>query len=219
MIAQVWKSKCFGNQIAKQNPWENTCNMIEMKSKAISQNPIFLWFFQNPWKQIRWIFWSSKTLLNTCLKILENSQIFLLKNLSQNPKEMGYIKPPSKTSRWGCLSALAAGGRPARSTANGQKIDRWSIGRPSRSTAAWNREQTSLPVDRPGRPGLSRQQKLSGGRPGRSTEPPARLACTFCARRSTDSVDRLLARSTGPVDRQKPEIGFSGFKNLVLYLK
>ena len=133
---------------------------------------------------------------------------------------MGYIKPQSKTSRWAEMSALAAGDRPARSTANGQKIERWSLGRPARSTAAWNREQTSLPVDRPDRPGLSREQKLSGGQSSRSTGPPAKQTCTFCARRSvdsTDSVDRLLARSTGPVDRQKPEQDLQDLKTWFLF--
>ena len=120
----------------------------------------------------------------------------------------------------------------ARSTANGQISDRWGNGRPARSTEAWiqravslsgrpglSREQSSLPVDRPSRPGLSREQKLSGGRPGRSTSPPAKLACMFCARRSTNSIDRLLARSTGPVDRQNPEQGFMGLENLAFYFQ
>ena len=113
-----------------------------------------------------------------------------LKNLVVKQPQNPHIYRLEKTSRWGIFSALAADGRPARSTANGQNSDRWSLGRPARSTAAWNREQSFLPVDRPGRPGLSREQKLSGGRPGRSTSPPADLACTFCARRSTVPVDR-----------------------------
>ena len=38
---------------------------------------------------------------------------------------------------------------------------------------------------------ISREMSSLDGRPGRSTGPPAKLACTFCARRST-------TRSTGP---------------------
>ena len=119
-----------------------------------------------------------------------------------------------KTSRWGKTSAWTAVGRPARSTANGQKSDRWSLDRPARSTGAWNREQSTLPVDQLGRPGLSREQSSLDGRPIRSTSPPARPGVHVCARRSTDLVDRLLARSTGPVDQQKPDQNILGIKNL-----
>ena len=80
------------------------------------------------------------------------------------------------------------------------------------------RNLTVVPaIDRPVDRGLDTESRLSVrstgafqraealcGRPGRSTGPPARTGVHVCARRSTDSVDRLQARSTGPVDRQKP---------------
>ena len=97
-----------------------------------------------------------------------------------------------------------------------RKTSRWGSGRPAGRPRPWNREQVSLPVDRPGRPGLSREQKLSGSRPGRSTGPPAKAGVHVCARRSTVPVDRLQARSTGLVDRQKPGHVIFGIKRLVI---
>ena len=58
--------------------------------------------------------------------------------------------------------------------------------------------ENNFSVCRPsGRPGFSREQKLSGGRPSRSTGPPVHKGVHVCARRSTDLVDRLQLRSTG----------------------
>ena len=68
---------------------------------------------------------------------------FPFKLLTKNPKEMGYIKAQSKTSRWAEMSALAAGGRPARSTANGQIFDCFPI---QRANALWSVDRS---VDRP----------------------------------------------------------------------
>ena len=72
-----------------------------------------------------------------------------------------------------------------------------SAGRPARSTGAFQRAEALC------------------GRPGRSTGPPARTGVHVCARRSTDSVDRLQARSTDPVDRQKRDQTNLGIENLV----
>ena len=110
--------------------------------------------------------------------------------------------------------AELSGGRPGRST--GPPADLACTFCARRSTGSVDRLQarSTGPVDRgleqraelsAGRPGLYREQKLSGDRPARSIDPPVDLACTFCTRRSTDSVDRLQARSTGPVDRQKTD--------------
>ena len=43
---------------------------------------------------------------------------------------------------------------------------------------------------------ISREQKLSAGRPTRSIGLPAKTIVHICARRSTGPVDRLLPRST-----------------------
>ena len=120
---------------------------------------------------------------------------------------MGYITLPSKTSHWGCLSALAAGGRP-RSIANGQIFDRW-------------KPAVDRPVDRPnpenkcslaGRP-LSRLPTPYGRPVGR---PPKWLASVHVLCTSVDRSDRP---TLGPVDRpgRPPEPGrlSSGTEKLV----
>ena len=119
-----------------------------------------------------------------------------MQNQLENLLKTVHISPPlyrlEKLAVWGNFSALTAVGRPARSTANGQISDRWDSGRPARSTVAWNREQSSLPVDQPGRPGLSREQiSLAVDLVGRPALQP-NLACTFVhvGRPTPGSVDR-----------------------------
>ena len=116
---------------------------------------------------------------------------------------MGYIKPPSKTSRWGCLSALAAGGRPARSTANGQIFDRWKpevdrrVDRPNpESNALWLVDRPHLTVDRSvdrPHPRVGYLQSVD-----RSVDRPKWLSSVHVL---CTSVDRSGRPTLGPVDR------------------
>ena len=146
------------------------------------------------------------------IKTLKKQEIFALKILVKTVHRIPNLQARKNLAVGVQSAAWTAVGRLARSTANGQISNCWGSGQPARSTVTWNREQNSLQVDRPGRLGLSREQKLSGGRPGRSTGPPTRTGVHVCARRSIVPVDRLLARSTGPVDRLKPGQEFWDFK-------
>ena len=94
-----------------------------------------------------------------------------------------------------------AGGRPSGRLANGQISDRWANdqisdrwanGRPAGAGRPWPgyREQSSLPIDRPVDWGHFQRAELSGGRPGRSTGPPAKQGCA----RLYTLVDRSLDR-------------------------
>ena len=68
------------------------------------------------------------------------------KSYRKQPPKAPIYRPP-KTSRYGArLSCRST----ARSTANGRKSDRWGCGRLVGRPSLWNREQGSLPVDRPG---------------------------------------------------------------------
>ena len=75
-----------------------------------------------------------------------------------------------KYSCWSLSELLTVAGRPGRSTVNGRISDRWEDGRPGQSTETQNREQVSLSVDRLGRPGKNREQRVALGRPGQSTD-------------------------------------------------
>ena len=88
-------------------------------------------------------------------------------------------------------------------------------GRPPGRPGLDTESSSSLPVDR----GHSQRAELSGRSTARSTGPPAQAACAFCARRSARPVDRLLPRSTGPVDRQTASSVFLGFKNSGFYFQ
>ena len=128
------------------------------------------------------------------LKELKNLAQNPLKNLRENrPKTPLYIGL-EKTSRWGHFSALAADGRPARSTANGQISDRWSLDRPANRPCPGYREQALCPVDRPGpfqRAELSGRSTGSVDRP--SSQTGVHVLCT--------SVDRPGRPTPGSVDR------------------
>ena len=121
---------------------------------------------------------------------------------------MGYLKPQSKTSRWSCFSALAAGGRPARSTANGQKIDRWSLGRPRPGTESRPLCRLTDPVDR-GFP-----ESRSSLAVDRSVDRPS--SQSWRARLCT-SVDRL-GRPTRSTGRSQDRTNI-GIEMLTFYLK
>jgi len=161
-----------------------------MKNKTNIPNILFFFDFSNPLKQIKMNPFGLKTLLKTCVKTLVKMKILLSKNLVQNNQEMGYLYPHFKSARW----QLKRANLPFRST--GQRshflplslaVDRSWIqradslsGRPTRSTGAISREQSSL-----------------DGRLSRSTGHQANAGMNTCARRSTAPVDRLLLRSTG----------------------
>jgi len=128
---------------------------------------------------------------------------------------MGGIYSPHKILPVGSWKGLKC---PSSRPTNDHIFDRWahrstgsvdrdwiqraelSAGRPTRSTGAIPREQSSL-----------------DGRPTRSTGPPAQAGVHACARRSIAPVDRLLLRSTGPVDRQTASLAIIGLKNLGFY--
>ena len=61
---------------------------------------------------------------------------------------------------------------------------------------------------------IFREQKLSGGRPTRSTGLPAKTTVHVRARRSTGAVDRLLRRSTVRSTGRRQVKLFLGIKNL-----
>ena len=130
--------------------------------------------------------------LNSSGKTSETHLKILGKNNAQTPKFIGSEKLAVGVCQV-CRST-------ARSTANGQKSDRWGCGRPPGRPNLWNRESESLPVDRPVDRGISREQTSLDGRLGRSTGPPARTGVHVCARRSTAPVDRLQPQSTWSVD-------------------
>ena len=96
----------------------------------------------------------------------KNSSQILLKTVQETPNLQAIQNQPLGSSQQLCTTV----GRPAWSTANGQKSDRWASGRPARSTEAWNREQT-----------------VSAGRSARSTGAFQRAEALW---RSTGSVDR-----------------------------
>jgi len=83
-----------------------------------------------------------------------------------------------------------------------------STGPVDRASGTENRFSVGRPL---GRPGFSREQKLSGGRPGRSTGPPVHKGVHVYARRSTARSTDFRLRSTESVDRLKPgnrKLGF-----------
>ena len=104
-----------------------------------------------------------------------------LEKLAQKPLE-NLVENSHQKPQFIELEKLEVGARLAwrstdRSTANCQISDHWGSGRPAGRPRPWNREQISLPVDRPGRPGLSKEQKLSAvDRVGR----PAFQHCLAC---------------------------------------
>ena len=122
-----------------------------------------------------------------------------LKTLAKNPKRWGLYRPNRKLAVRAELAALTGNGRPVRSTANGQKYDRWATA-----------------VDRPGRPRKT------------ATVPVDRFCVCpdvhVCARRSTLRVDRPLVRSTVRVDRpacqhktKSENLGKIFYKNLLSF--
>ena len=128
------------------------------------------------------------------VKTLERSGIFGSKILTKNSKQWGIYSPQSKTSRWDCLSVLAAGGRPA---GRPPTVIFMTVGK-SRSTAQ------------------NQRAKLSGRSTARSTVPWTWPTCTsLCT-----SVDRPGRPTLGPVDRPgrppEPDRRQSGSKNWVL---
>ena len=108
----------------------------EMTLKTLLINSPFSWKYllSNKWRK-------------TPNRVGKTSSKLTLKSWLKQPTKPLFYRA-RKTSRWGNISALAADGRPARSTTNGHNSDRWSLGQPARSTVAWNRDQSSLPVDR-----------------------------------------------------------------------
>ena len=152
----------------------------------------------------------TKTLLTTCWKI-EN---FALKILGENSSR-GQIYIPSKSTRWqsgkgqNCPSGRS-GGRPA----NGHIYDRWATGRPADRPETGNREQSSMSVDRT----ISREQKLSGGRPTRSTGLPTWATYTSVhVGRPDRSTDFCLGRPVRSTSRQ-PCLNFRDWKLIFLPL-
>ena len=138
---------------------------------------------------------------------------------------MGYIKASKETSCWADFSALAAGGRPARSTANGQKFDRWNLGRPARSTVPNQRANALWPIDRSvDRPSLTVDRSVDRPHPRvgylQSVDRPKWLASVHVL---STSVDRSGRPTLGPVDRsgRPPEPGrvFSGLETWVFIIQ
>ena len=138
-----------------------------------------------------------KTLLKTCFKHFRNQKFFSLKILAKNPKRWGLYRPNTKLAVRAELAALTGNGRPARSTANGQKYDHWATA-----------------VDRPGRPKQTESRSLIPGRPARSTETTREQSCSLSVDRLVDqptglqtctclctSVDRIGRPASGAVDR------------------
>ena len=101
-----------------------------------------------------------------------------------------------------------SGGPPGR-PANDHFYDRCATGRPGLDTES----SCSLPVDQ----GHFQIAELSRRSAARSTYPPAQAGVYVYARRSTGLIDRLLQRSTVPVDRQKASPANKGFKNLSFF--
>ena len=110
----------------------------------------------------------------------------LQKSLSKQPQMPHFIES-GKLAVGVCQNCRST----ARSTANGQKSDRWGwVDRPGRPNL-WNREQTLCrstgPVDRGFLESKALRTVDRPGQPSRSTGPPARLV-HVCARLA---VDRL----------------------------
>jgi len=135
--------------------------------------------------------------LKTCFKLWGNCNFSLVKTLAKIPKNWGLYKP-------------------------NRKLAVRLIWQPDR-----------LAVDRPGRPPTVRNMTVGQNRStarstqtnrelcsqtrstARSTGPvPARRA-QVCARRSTLRVDRLMVRSTVPVDRPSLSVTEQGQKNML----
>ena len=115
-------------------------------------------------------FWHKNT-LKTCLKHLYMREYLALKILAKIPNKWGLNCPPTKTSRWDCLSVLAAG-------------DRLPVHRQRSYFDHWG-NLVDRPVDRP---------KTESKALGRSTEPCAWPTCTsLCT-----SVDRPVDRPGRP---------------------
>ena len=107
-----------------------------------------------------------KTLLMEWEKLAQSSPKILAQNNDQTP----FYRGQKNLTVGVCQSCRST----ARSTANGQKSDRWSLRSTDPVDPEEQRALLSVPVDRPGRPHKT-----------------ARRA-QFCARRSTGPVDRPL---------------------------
>ena len=141
---------------------------------------------------------NTKTLLkNLLLKHLKRSKILILKNLLKNNSNGGIFIPHLKSARWQLESAKLPFRSTGRSTGQRSYFLRLSL----RSTGPVDRDwiqRAELSAGRPTRSteAISRQQSSLDGRPSRSTSPPAQAGVHACARRSTALVDRLLQWST-----------------------
>ena len=116
--------------------------------------------------------------MKSCLNTRETLKFFFLKVLTKQSKRWGIYSPQTELAVRAELAALTGNGRPARSTANGQKYDRWATA-----------------VDRPGRPKQTESSALSP-----VDRPKAAKRAQICARRSTGPVDRLQPSRLGQVD-------------------
>ena len=120
-------------------------------------------------------------------------KIFSLKNLTQNSQEMGYIKAPTKTSRWQLTRSEMTFRSTGRSTGQRSKFDCCACRSTARSTAPRTKEQRLSGRSTARSTGATREWVAFN----RSTGPRGWLRARPCAR----PVDRSGRPAPGPVDR------------------
>ena len=159
----------------KENLLGKYQNDMEIKNKKSIPKNLFSLKITKHLKTIKIDLLALKTLLKTLLKHSRSQEKFAPKNLAKNPKRWGLYRPIRKLAVRAELAALTGNGRPARSTANGRKYDRWAtaVDRPGRPKQT--ESTVSAPVDPSGRPSQCLQTCTdlctSVDRPGRPTPP------------------------------------------------
>ena len=136
-----------------------------------------------------------------------------LKTCTKTMKRWGIYSPNTKLAVRAELAALTGNGRPARSTANGRKYDRWAtaVNRPGRPKQTESR--TLCSGRPPGRPKQTESRALRPGRPSGSTVPKVPNVHSFV------HVGRLPGRPDWP-DRHSIEqkTGFKIFLKIFYHL-
>ena len=162
-----------------------------MKIKNQSQRLLLFLIFPTLLKTNKdQIFWHKNSFKNL-LKI-EN---FTLEIVVQDQLKWGVFITPTNSARWQSSKGQnCPSGRPGGRSANGHNYDHWATGRPKTG----NREQSSLLVDRAVDQGHFQIAEALW----QSTDPVDRPPSLGCVHVLCTSVDRLLPRSIGPVDRQ-----------------